>query len=32
MAAVALKLSVILHRMWHDSTGFRGSNKEELPA
>ncbi|MBQ0819561.1 MULTISPECIES: IS110 family transposase [Microvirga] len=32
MVAVARKLSVILHRMWHDGTDFRWSNKEGLPA
>jgi len=32
MMAVARKLSVILHRMWHDGTDFRWSNKEGLPA
>jgi transposase len=32
MVAVALKLSVILHRMWRDGTDFRWSNQEGLPA
>ena len=32
MVAVARKLSVIPHRMWHDDTDFRWSNKEGLPA
>jgi transposase len=32
MVAVARKLSVILHRMWHDGTDFRWSNQEGLPA
>jgi transposase len=32
MVAVARKLSVILHRMWHDGTDFRWSNMEGLPA
>jgi transposase len=32
MVAIARKLSVILHRMWHDGTDFRWSNQEGLPA